>query len=46
LAGGAFACGLSSLLFVLLAEQGRLFRPHHAGAPAIDMHRSSLDSSR
>src|SRR5579863_5178094 len=32
LAGGAFVCGLSSLLFVLLAEQGRLFRPHHAGA--------------
>jgi DHA1 family bicyclomycin/chloramphenicol resistance-like MFS transporter len=32
LASGAFACGLSSLLFVLLAEQGRLFRPHHAGA--------------
>jgi DHA1 family bicyclomycin/chloramphenicol resistance-like MFS transporter len=32
LAGGAFACGLSSLLFVLLAEHWRLFRPHHAGA--------------
>jgi MFS transporter, DHA1 family, multidrug resistance protein len=46
LAGGAFACGLSSLLFVLLAEQGRLFRPHHAAEPAVEMHRSSLDSSR
>jgi DHA1 family bicyclomycin/chloramphenicol resistance-like MFS transporter len=46
LAGGAFACGLSSLLFVLLAEQGRLFRPHHAGAPALEMRGSSLDSSR
>jgi DHA1 family bicyclomycin/chloramphenicol resistance-like MFS transporter len=34
LAGGAFICGLSSLLFVLLAEQGRLFRPHHAVAVA------------
>jgi DHA1 family bicyclomycin/chloramphenicol resistance-like MFS transporter len=32
LAMGAFVCGLSSLLFVLLAEQWRLFRPHHAGA--------------
>ena len=32
LASGAFACGLSSLLFVLLAERWRLFRPHHAGA--------------
>jgi DHA1 family bicyclomycin/chloramphenicol resistance-like MFS transporter len=31
LATGAFACGLSSLLFVLLAERWRLFRPHHAG---------------
>jgi DHA1 family bicyclomycin/chloramphenicol resistance-like MFS transporter len=36
LAAGAFACGLSSLLFVLLAEQWRLFRPHHAGAPVIE----------
>jgi MFS transporter, DHA1 family, multidrug resistance protein len=37
LAGGAFACGLSSLLFVLLAEQGRLFRPHHAGASSFPL---------
>jgi len=29
LAGGALACGLVSLLFVLLAERGKLFRPHH-----------------
>jgi MFS transporter, DHA1 family, multidrug resistance protein len=35
LAAGAFICGLSSLLFVLLAEQGRLFRPHHAGAAVV-----------
>jgi hypothetical protein len=34
LATGAFACGVSGLVFVLLAEQGRLFRPHHAGAAA------------
>jgi MFS transporter, DHA1 family, multidrug resistance protein len=33
LVNGAFACGLSSLLFVLLAEQWRLFRPHHYAAP-------------
>jgi DHA1 family bicyclomycin/chloramphenicol resistance-like MFS transporter len=46
LASGAFACGLSSLLFVLLAEQWRLFRPHHAGAPAAAVHRPSLGSSR
>ncbi len=30
LALGAFLCGLASLAFVLLAERGRLFRPHHA----------------
>jgi DHA1 family bicyclomycin/chloramphenicol resistance-like MFS transporter len=32
LAGGALGCGLLGLLFVLLAEKGRLFRPHHTGA--------------
>jgi len=31
LAAGAWGCGLISLVFVLLAEQGRLFRPHHPG---------------
>ena len=40
LATGAFACGLSSLLFVLLAEQGRLFRPHHAGAVVTQLRAS------
>jgi DHA1 family bicyclomycin/chloramphenicol resistance-like MFS transporter len=34
LASGAFTCGLASLGFVLLAEHWRLFRPHHAAAPA------------
>jgi DHA1 family bicyclomycin/chloramphenicol resistance-like MFS transporter len=35
LAGGSLGCGLASLLFVLLAEKGRLFRGHHtAGEPA------------
>jgi DHA1 family bicyclomycin/chloramphenicol resistance-like MFS transporter len=29
LAIGALGCGLSALLFVLLAEKGRLFRGHH-----------------
>lgn len=32
LAAGALGCGLTSLVFVLLAERGRLFRRHHAGA--------------
>jgi DHA1 family bicyclomycin/chloramphenicol resistance-like MFS transporter len=36
LATGAFICGLASLLFVLLAEQWRLFRPHHAGAVVLE----------
>jgi DHA1 family bicyclomycin/chloramphenicol resistance-like MFS transporter len=36
LASGAFACGLSSLLFVLLAEHWRLFRPHYAAAAAAE----------
>lgn len=31
LAAGALCCGLISLVFVLLAEKGRLFRRHHAG---------------
>jgi MFS transporter, DHA1 family, multidrug resistance protein len=37
LAAGALACGLVSLACVLRAEQGRLFRPHHA-APAEKGH--------
>jgi MFS transporter, DHA1 family, multidrug resistance protein len=36
LASGAFACGLASLLFVLLAEHWRLFRPHHAAPPMLE----------
>ncbi len=27
---GALSCGIMALLFVLLAERGRLFQPHHA----------------
>jgi MFS transporter, DHA1 family, multidrug resistance protein len=34
LAIGALAAGMASLLFVLLAERGRLFRPHHPPAVA------------
>ncbi len=33
LAAGAFACGLVALIFVLVAERGRLFRHHHVAAP-------------
>ena len=34
LAGGALICGLASLVFVLVAERWRLFRPHHLHAGA------------
>jgi DHA1 family bicyclomycin/chloramphenicol resistance-like MFS transporter len=35
LAAGSLCCGLASLLFVLLAENGKLFRAHHpASTPA------------
>jgi DHA1 family bicyclomycin/chloramphenicol resistance-like MFS transporter len=31
LAAGSLGCGLASLLFVLAAEKGKLFRGHHSG---------------
>jgi DHA1 family bicyclomycin/chloramphenicol resistance-like MFS transporter len=34
LAGGALVCGTASLMFVLLAEKGRLFRGQHTGGDA------------
>ncbi|MGO9933995.1 MAG: multidrug effflux MFS transporter [Steroidobacteraceae bacterium] len=34
LAAGGLCCGLASLLFVLLAEKGRLFHSTHGGNPA------------
>ena len=33
LAAGALCCGVVALVFVLLAEQGRLFKQHHVAAP-------------
>jgi MFS transporter, DHA1 family, multidrug resistance protein len=49
LAGGALCCGLSGLLFVLLAEQGRLFRRHHTAETAplnkqVPLSRCAVDS--
>jgi DHA1 family bicyclomycin/chloramphenicol resistance-like MFS transporter len=37
LAAGSLCCGLASLLFVLFAEKGRLFRAHHTAGemPAV-----------
>jgi MFS transporter, DHA1 family, multidrug resistance protein len=37
LAAGSLCCGLTSLLFVLLAEKGRLFRAHHAAAESAEV---------
>jgi DHA1 family bicyclomycin/chloramphenicol resistance-like MFS transporter len=34
LAAGSLGCGLAALLFVLLAEKGRLFRGHHTAGEA------------
>jgi len=33
-AGGALVCGVASLMFVLFAEKGRLFRGQHTGGEA------------
>jgi len=35
LAAGQLGCGLVCLVFVLLAEKGRLFRRHHADPAAL-----------
>src|SRR5207248_10102479 len=32
IAGGALACGLAALMFVLLAEKGSLFKSHHTAS--------------
>jgi len=37
LASGALACGLLALACVLRAEQGRLFRPHHATDAPVEV---------
>jgi DHA1 family bicyclomycin/chloramphenicol resistance-like MFS transporter len=34
LAAGSLCCGLASLIFVLFAEKGRLFRGHHSAGEA------------
>ena len=34
LAAGALCCGLAGVLFVLLAERGKLFRAHHSASIA------------
>jgi hypothetical protein len=34
LAAGCLSCGLAALVFVLLAEKGRLFKRHHVASAA------------
>jgi DHA1 family bicyclomycin/chloramphenicol resistance-like MFS transporter len=43
LTGGALGSGLLSLLCVLLAEQWRLFRPHHTGTDAAENQDAKLE---
>ena len=38
LAAGSLCCGAASLLFVLLAEKGRLFRGHHGTGGAASAY--------
>ena len=47
LTAGLLCCGVVSLLFVLLAEKGRLFRGHHsAGEPQATPHLISSENQR
>jgi MFS transporter, DHA1 family, multidrug resistance protein len=43
LAAGTLCCGMTSLLFVLLAEKGRLFRAHHVSGDAPGTAEASVD---
>src|SRR5580692_13141454 len=45
LAAGSLCCGLASLLFVLLAEKGRLFRGHHSAGDAPLMAGSQVEGA-
>src|SRR5271170_205014 len=42
LAAGGLCCGLASLLFVLLAEKGRLFQAHHPGSDTTDLRHARI----
>ncbi|GAC1303693.1 MAG: multidrug effflux MFS transporter [Steroidobacteraceae bacterium] len=45
LIAGSLLCGLTSLVFVLLAERGRLFRRHHAAAPGAPVERPLAEAT-
>ena len=45
LAAGGLCCGLASLLFVLLAEKGRLFQAHHSTGEAGDLRHGRIEGA-
>ena len=45
LAAGGLCCGLASLLFVLLAEKGRLFQAHHTANEAADLSHARIEGA-
>ena len=45
LAAGAMCCGIISLVFVLLAEKGRLFRAHHPSSAPADLRAAPIEST-
>lgn len=45
LAAGALACGVATLLCVLLGERGRLFRRHHTASPAAALDGAAAGSA-
>jgi DHA1 family bicyclomycin/chloramphenicol resistance-like MFS transporter len=45
LAAGCMFCGFASLGFVLLAEKGRLFRPHHSSDEAKLLGNAPIEAS-
>ena len=45
LAAGGLCCGLAGLLFVLLAEKGRLFQAHHTAGEAADLGHARIEGA-
>jgi DHA1 family bicyclomycin/chloramphenicol resistance-like MFS transporter len=46
LAAGQMTCGIAALGFVLLAERGRLFRPHHPSSEPMITKRAQIEVAR
>jgi MFS transporter, DHA1 family, multidrug resistance protein len=45
LAAGALACSVIGLIFVLIAENGRLFRGHHSAEPGKDGSEAAIEGA-